>query len=56
MVATGRTLKAPGLFSLAFDNLEGGRLATRNLTDFETTGLDHRNHEIIEIGIVTPTP
>lgn len=22
--------------------------------DLETTGLDHRNHEIIEIGIVTP--
>ena len=33
VVATGRTLKAPGLFSLAFDNLEGGRLATRHLLD-----------------------
>jgi LacI family transcriptional regulator len=31
VVATGRTLKAPGLFSLAFDNVEGGRLATRHL-------------------------
>ncbi len=33
VVATGRQLKAPGLFSLAFDNLEGGRLATRHLID-----------------------
>jgi LacI family transcriptional regulator len=33
VVATGRTLKAPGLFSLAFDNLEGGRLATRHLIE-----------------------
>lgn len=33
VVATGRTLRAPGLFSLAFDNLEGGRLATRHLIE-----------------------
>jgi LacI family transcriptional regulator len=33
VVATGRTLKAPGLFSLSFDNLEGGRLATRHLIE-----------------------
>lgn len=33
VVATGRTLKAPGLFSLAFDNVEGGRLATRHLIE-----------------------
>lgn len=33
VVATGRALKAPGLFSLAFDNLEGGRLATRHLIE-----------------------
>ena len=33
VVATGRTLKAPGLFSLAFDNMEGGRLATRHLLE-----------------------
>lgn len=31
VVVTGRTLKAPGLFSLNFDNFEGGRLATRHL-------------------------
>jgi LacI family transcriptional regulator len=33
VVVTGRTLKAPGLFSLNFDNFEGGRLATRHLID-----------------------
>jgi LacI family transcriptional regulator len=33
VVATGRMLKAPGLFSLAFDNVEGGRLATRHLIE-----------------------
>ena len=33
LVATGRTLKAPGLFTLTFDNFEGGRLATRHLLD-----------------------
>ncbi len=33
IVATGRTLKAPGLFSLSFDNFEGGRLATRHLVE-----------------------
>lgn len=33
VVATGRALKAAGLFSLAFDNLEGGRLATRHLIE-----------------------
>jgi LacI family transcriptional regulator len=32
-VVTGRSLKAPGLFSLNFENLEGGRLATRHLID-----------------------
>ena len=31
VVVTGRTLKAPGLFSLHFDNFEGGRLATQHL-------------------------
>ena len=31
VVATGRSTRAPGLFSLAFDNMEGGRLATRHL-------------------------
>ena len=38
VVVTGRTLKAPGLFSLNFDNFEGGRLATRHLID-----LGHRH-------------
>ncbi len=33
VVVTGRTLKAPGLFSLNFDNFEGGRLATQHLLD-----------------------
>jgi len=31
VVVTGRTLKAPGLFSLNFDNFEGGRLAAQHL-------------------------
>jgi LacI family transcriptional regulator len=31
VVATGRTLKAPGLFAMNFDNFEGGRLATEHL-------------------------
>ena len=31
LVVTGRTLKAPGLFSLNFDNFEGGRMATQHL-------------------------
>ncbi len=31
VVVTGRTLKAPGLFALNFDNFEGGRLATQHL-------------------------
>lgn len=33
VVVTGRSLKAPGLFSLNFDNFEGGRLATQYLLD-----------------------
>jgi LacI family transcriptional regulator len=33
MVVTGRTLKAPDLFSLNFDNLEGGRMATWHLIE-----------------------
>jgi LacI family transcriptional regulator len=31
VVVTGRTLAAPGLISLNFDNVEGGRLATQHL-------------------------
>jgi LacI family transcriptional regulator len=31
VVVTGRSLKAPGLLSLSFDNFEGGRLATHHL-------------------------
>ncbi|CAN5673967.1 substrate-binding domain-containing protein [soil metagenome] len=31
VVVTGRTLKAPGLFSINFDNFEGGKLATSHL-------------------------
>lgn len=37
MVVTGRTLKAPNLFSLNFDNLGGARLAVEHLL-----GLGHR--------------
>ena len=33
LVVTGRTLKAPGLYALNFDNFEGGRLATQHLID-----------------------
>jgi LacI family transcriptional regulator len=33
VVVTGRSLKAPGLFSLNFDNFEGGRLATQHLIE-----------------------
>ncbi len=33
VVVTGRNLKAPGLFSLNFDNFEGGRIATQYLID-----------------------
>ena len=32
-VVTGRSLKSPGLFSLNFDNFEGGRLATSHLIE-----------------------
>ena len=38
VVVTGRTLKAPGLFSLNFDNFEGGRIATQHLVE-----LGHRH-------------
>ena len=34
IVVTGRSLKAPGLFALNFNNFEGGRLATQHLIDF----------------------
>ena len=37
-VVTGRSLKSPGLFSLNFDNFEGGRLATTHLIE-----LGHRH-------------
>ena len=33
IVVTGRSLNAKGLFSLSFDNFEGGRLATRHLIE-----------------------
>ena len=33
VVVTGRVLKTPRLLSLAFDNVEGGRLATQHLID-----------------------
>jgi LacI family transcriptional regulator len=33
VVATGRRLKAPGLFAMDFDNFEGGRLATQHLLE-----------------------
>ncbi len=37
LVVTGRTLKAPGLFTLNFDNFEGGRLATEHLVQLGHT-------------------
>jgi LacI family transcriptional regulator len=46
VVVTGRTLKAPGLYALKFDNLEGARLATQHLLQ-----LGHRH-----IGFVTGDP
>lgn len=33
VVVTGRSLNAPGLFSLNFDNFEGARMATQHLLD-----------------------
>lgn len=33
VVVTGRSMRASGLFSLHFDNVEGGRLATQHLID-----------------------
>ena len=46
VVVTGRTLKAPDLFSLNFDNFEGGRMATQHLLD-----LGHRR-----IGFISGDP
>lgn len=46
LVVTGRTLKVPGLYSLNFDNFEGGRLATQHLLD-----LGHRRIAFIN-GVV----
>jgi LacI family transcriptional regulator len=37
VVVTGRDLSAPNLYSLQFDNFEGGRLATRHLIDLGHT-------------------
>jgi predicted nucleic acid-binding protein len=39
-VRQGRTMSAPDGMIAAIARVNGGRLATRNLTDFETTGLD----------------
>ncbi len=36
----GRVMSAPDGMIAAIAQVNGGRLATRNLTDFETTGLD----------------
>ena len=46
VVVTGRSLKAPGLYALKFDNLEGARLATQHLAQ-----LGHRH-----IGFITGDP
>ena len=46
VVVTGRTLRAPGLYALKFDNLEGARLATQHLLQ-----LGHRH-----IGFITGDP
>ena len=39
-VRQGRPMSAPDGMIAAIAQVNGGRLATRNLTDFETTGLD----------------
>ena len=39
-VRQGRGMSAPDGMIAAIARINGGRLATRNLTDFETTGLD----------------
>lgn len=39
-VRQGRPMSAPDGMIAAIARVNGGRLATRNLTDFETTGLD----------------
>jgi LacI family transcriptional regulator len=39
VVVTGRTLKAPGLFSLNFDNAGGARLATEHLIELGHRGI-----------------
>lgn len=39
-VRQGRAMSAPDGMIAAITRVNGGRLATRNLTDFETTGLD----------------
>lgn len=39
-VRRGRGMSAPDGMIAAIARVNGGRLATRNLTDFETTGLD----------------
>lgn len=39
-VRQGRAMSAPDGMIAAIARINGGRLATRNLTDFETTGLD----------------
>lgn len=36
----GRGMSAPDGMTAAIARVNGGRLATRNLTDFGTTGLD----------------
>lgn len=49
VVVTGRVLKTPRLLSLAFDNVEGGRLATQHLID-----LGHREIACISGNIKHP--
>ena len=49
LVVTGRTLKAPGLFTLNFDNFEGGKLGTQHLIR-----LGHRRIAFIAGGLEHP--
>ena len=49
VVVTGRVLKTPRLLSLAFDNVEGGRLATQHLID-----LGHRRIACISGNVKHP--
>jgi LacI family transcriptional regulator len=47
IVVTGRTLQAPGLYSLDFDNFEGARLATEHLLSLGHRRIAHISGDLI---------